>query len=151
MLRVQASTHVARPADEVFAFVALGFFEHYRKWSPEVVSVVQTSPGPLRVGTTGRQVRVDFGRRTEATFRVSALEAGRRIEFQGISTPFHVAYWFAGQPAGTQLGFRFELARLELYLRPFEGLIRRVADEGALRVVGNIKALVEARAPKVGG
>ena len=150
MLRVQASTWIARPAAEVFEFVALGFFEHYRRWSPEVVSVVQTSPRPIRVGTTGRQVRVDFGRRTEATFRVSVLEEGRRIEFQGISTPFHVAYWFDDQPAGMQLSFRFELARLGLHLRPFEGLIRRAADAGAIRVVGNIKALLEAQAPRDG-
>lgn len=150
MLSVQASTRVARSADEVFGFVALGFFEHYRRWSPDVVSVVQTSPGPLRVGTTGRQVRVDFCRRTEATFRVSALEAGRRIEFQGISTPFYVAYWFADQPAGAQLSFRFELARVEPYLRPFEGLIQRAADAGALRVVANIKALLEVGAPRRG-
>lgn len=151
MLSVQASAQIARTAGEVFDFVALGFFEHYRRWSPEVVSLTQTSPGPIRVGTTARQVRVDFGRRTEASFRVSALEPGRRIEFQGMSTPFHVAYWFADRPGGMQLGFRFELARLELYLRPFEGLIRRVADEGAVRVVGNIKALIEAEGPKIGG
>jgi hypothetical protein len=43
----------------------------------------------------------------------------------------------------TRLSFAFELRQLDLYMRPFEKLIRAAVQEGAERVVRNIKGLVE--------
>jgi hypothetical protein len=41
------------------------------------------------------------------------------------------------------LTFVFELKRFELFMRPFEKLIRVAVQEGSERVVRNIKGLVE--------
>jgi hypothetical protein len=43
----------------------------------------------------------------------------------------------------THLTFIFELAQLNLALRPFEKLIRIAAQDGAERVIRNLKGLIE--------
>jgi hypothetical protein len=147
MVKAQATTMIARPAEPVFDFIAADFFANYPRWSPEVVELKRLSPGPLQVGTRARQVRVDQGRRTDAVFQVSALERPRRVEFQGATTPFLISYRLDSLEGGTRLTFVFELRRLELYMRPFEKLIRVAVQDSAERVVRNIKGLVEKEIP----
>ena len=144
MVKAQASTLIARPAEQVFNFIAVDFVKNYRRWSPEVISLQSKTEGAVRVGTICRQVRVDQGRRTESTFRVSRDEPGKRVEFEGTSNPFRVSYRLHPVADKTRLTFTFELSRLELYMRPFEKLIRIAVQEGAERVVSNIKNLLEA-------
>jgi hypothetical protein len=145
MQRAQASTLIASPPQAVFQFVAVDFARNYRRWSPEVQHLELLSPGPLAVGSRARQVRIDHGRRSEHTFRVVALEPPRRISFAEIGDRFRIDYRM--EPAGdqTRLTFLFELRRVELYMRPFEKLISVALQEGAERVVGNIKRLIEAK------
>ena len=143
MVKVQASMLISRPPERVFQFVAVDFLRNYARWSPEVISLQPLSEGPVRVGTSWRQVRVDQGRRTESTFRVSRLEPGRRLDFEGTSNPFSVAYQLEPVEDRTRLTFTFELSRLELFMRPFEKLIRIAMQDGAEKVVRNIRHLVE--------
>jgi len=143
MVRAQASTLIAKPANQVFDFIAVDFFRNYQRWSPEVVSLEPESQGPVRVGTTCRQVRIDQGRRTESTFRVSGFEPAKRVDFEGTSNPFRVSYRLDPIADETRLTFTFELSRLEFFMRPFEKLIRIALQEGAERVVRNIKNLIE--------
>lgn len=146
MIRASASTLIPRSPDQVYDFIAdLG--RNYRRWSPEVVDLQIHTSGPLRVGTTARQVRVDKGRRTETTFRVSAMERGRRMEFRGTSDPFRLIYDLTEAGGQTRLTFTFELARLELFMRPFEKLIRLAIQDGTRRTVHNIRGLVEREIP----
>jgi hypothetical protein len=46
--------------------------------------------------------------------------------------------------SSTRVTFTFELPKLELFMRPFEKLIRVVAQDGAERTVRNLKRLIEA-------
>ena len=148
MVKGKASTLIARPAEQVFNFIAVDFFKNYQRWSPEVVSLESKSQGPVRVGTTCRQVRIDQGRRTESTFRVSRFEPGKHVEFEGTSNPFRASYELAPTADKTRLTFTFELSRLELFMRPFEKLIRIAMAEGAEKVVRNIKRLIETELPE---
>ncbi len=148
MVRAQARTLIARPAEQVFNFIAVDFVKNYRRWSPEVVSLKPMSQGPVRVGTICRQVRIDQGRRTESTFRVSRFEPGKHVEFEGTSNPFRVSYQLVPTADKTRLTFTFELSRLELFMRPFEKLICIAVQEGAERVVRNIKGLIETEIPE---
>ncbi len=144
MVRAEANILIRRPVESVFDFVVFRFFENYPRWSPEVVELKASTPPPVRVGTTGRQVRVDQGRRTESTFRVSALDEGQRVVFQGTSNPFMIMYRFHPlDDDSTRLTFSFELSRLDLFMRPFEKLIRLAIQEGAEQVVHSIKGLIE--------
>lgn len=148
MIKAQASTLIASPAKRVFEFIAVDFFKNYKRWSPEVVSLQPVTDGPVQVGTTAKQVRVDQGRETESTFRVCAFEAGKRVDFQGVSSSFYISYQLESVANGTRLTFVFELVKLEFYMRPFEKLIRIAIREGAERVVHNIKCLIESGEPR---
>ncbi len=148
MVSARASILINRPAPEVFTFIADDFIRNYRRWSPEVQRIELLTSGPLRVGSRARQVRVDQGRRTESTFRVVALDRPNRVCFAETGDRFRIEYSMtpgAGKALEeqTRLAFEFQLNRLELYMRPFEKLIRSAVKEGAERVVQNIKRLVE--------
>jgi hypothetical protein len=143
VVKARADTLIRRPPERVYDFVARDFFANYPRWSPEVQRLEVLTPGPIRVGSRARQVRMDQGRRSESTFRVTALEAPVRVEFAEGTDLFRIGYRL--DPAGdqTRLTFAFELTRLELYMRPFEKLVRIAIQDGAERVVRNIKVLLE--------
>jgi len=152
MVKAQASVLIERPPEAVFGFIADDFASNYRRWSPEVQRLEMLTPGPLRVGTRARQVRVDQGRRSETTFRVRVLEPPCRVCFAETRDQFRIDYIVAAigdtpNADSTRLTFGFQLTRIDLYMRPFEKLIRSAIQEGATRTVGNIKRLVEAEIP----
>ncbi|MGD8275985.1 MAG: SRPBCC family protein [Thiohalocapsa sp.] len=144
MVRAQANIEIERPTDVVYAFIAEDFARNYPRWSPEVKDLRMLSEGPMRVGSVARQVRVDQGRRTESTFKITRMEPAQRLSFQGTSFPFLVDYRLAAASEHTRLSFLFELRRIDLMMRPFEKLIRVAVQEGAERTVRNLKRLIEA-------
>lgn len=79
MVRVQASQIIDRPPADVFRFVATEYFANHPKWDPSVVEMVQTSPGPMGVGTTARLVRLDRDKRVEGTVGVTEYEPNRHF------------------------------------------------------------------------
>lgn len=139
------------PAEEVFKFIGADFFANYPRWSPEVIELKPLTPGEVGVGMTARQVRVDQGNRSESSFKVTIYEPCRRIRFEGVSDPYVCDYMLEAGDSGkaTRVVFVFELLRLELYMRPFEKLIRLAIQDGAERTVRNIKHLIETEAAAV--
>ena len=147
MIRTRASVLIERPIEAVFRFVSEDFFENYRKWSPEVIRLEQTSIGPIRTGTTGRQVRRDRGFRSETTFRVTECVPLRTIGFASLTKPyFSVRYLFEPARQATRLTFSFEL-KPELFMRPLQRGLNAAIDAEGRRVVNNIKSLLEASPP----
>lgn len=143
MVRAQANIEIERPPDAVYAFIAEDFARNYPRWSPEVRELQVLSKGPMRVGSIARQVRVDQGRRSESTFKITRMEPAQRLTFQGTSFPFLVDYRLAAASQHTRLTFLFELRRIDLMMRPFEKLIRAAVQDGAERTVRNLKRLIE--------
>lgn len=144
MVKVEASIEIERSPALVYRFIAEDFAQNYPRWSPEVKELRITTEGPLRVGSVGRQVRVDQGRRTESVFRITQMEAAQRLTFESHSPNFLVDYFFVSQAEErTQLTFTFELRRLELIMRPFEKLIHHAVQQGAQRNVQTLKQLIE--------
>jgi carbon monoxide dehydrogenase subunit G len=143
VVKAQASIDIDRAPDAVYAFIAEDFERNYPRWSPEVKQLRMVSKGPVRVGTIARQVRVDQGRRTESTFKITHMEPARRLTFEGTSFPFVVDYRFIAASQHTKLTFTFELRRMDLMMRPFEKLIRMAVQDGAERTVRNLKRLIE--------
>lgn len=145
MIKGQASREIARSADTVYDFVVVHFFDNYSRWSPEVRELEALNTREIALGTRGRQVRVDQGRRSETRFEVAELEPGRRVVFEGdLQARFAIRYAF--DPRGSdacRLHFEFELKKVDLYMRPFVKLIRLAIDQGAEKTVRNIKGLVE--------
>ncbi|WP_328985044.1 SRPBCC family protein [Thiorhodovibrio winogradskyi] len=143
MVKARASILIDRPPEQVFGFIADDFVDNYARWSPEVKQLEALTPGPLGLGSRMRQVRVDQGRRSESSFKVTAFESPQCLEFAESTDLFRTGYWLAPAGGQTRLEFGFELRRLELYMRPFEKLIRVAIQDGAQRVVRNIKTLAE--------
>jgi hypothetical protein len=143
MVKAQSRTLIRCPLPDVYGFVVNDFVRNYPRWSPEVQHLRPLTDGPLDLGWTAHQVRVDQGRRTETDFRVIVLDPQHRVCFKGIKDPFVIDYRFDPHGQNTQLTFSFELARLGFALRPFEKLIRFAVQDGTERVVRNLKALVE--------
>jgi hypothetical protein len=150
----KASAIIRKPVEDVFRFIGEDFFENYPKWSPEVKELKRLSDGPLGVGTTGRQVRVDCGRRSESDFKVLEFQPNRRAVFAGAgragevsgSGAFKCTYDVNDARLSTpctRVAFTFEIPELELFMRPFEKLIRVAIEEGAESTVRNIKSLIE--------
>jgi hypothetical protein len=143
MIRTRSDISIGRPVGEVYDFVGVDFFANYPRWSPEVLQLEKLTAGPVRVGTVGRQVRRDEGRRTEARFRVSELTPAGRIAFVSLGRPhFRVCYDFRALEHTTHVIFAFEL-KPDPLLRPFRSVLQNALDRGSARVVRNIKALVE--------
>ena len=129
----------------MFEFIGVNFFSNYPRWSPEVVELEQLSRGAIAVGTTGRQVRIDQRRRLESKFQVTKFEAGKCVVFEGVLDPFRCMFDIRAIDPNlkTNLTFTFEGLELRPHMRPFEKLIRRVVQDGAVRTTRNIKYLIE--------
>lgn len=142
----KASIMVNGAPEDIFEFIGEQFFTNYPRWSPEVRELKPITSGPVRVGTRARQVRVDLGHRSESIFAVTIFEPAQRICFEGVSCRYRCDYEIRGMPSKspTRISFTFELAKLEIYLRPVEGLIRSAVRDGVERTVRNLKHLVEA-------
>ena len=95
------------------------------------------------MGTQCRQVRIDQGKRSESTFEVTVFQPGKRICFEGISNPYRCDYVLNSDKrlSESNISFTFELLKLELFMRPFEKLIRVAVQEGTEKTVINIKEI----------
>jgi hypothetical protein len=140
----QASAEVGCPIRVAFDYVGNGFFEHYRLWCAQVVELEVMSEGPVGVGTMARQVTLDRDIATESIFKIEEFSPPRVIEIAGVSDPFRSVYALEEASAAlTMLHFTFELRELELFMRPFEKLVRTALEEGAQQTVDNLKQLLE--------
>jgi uncharacterized protein YndB with AHSA1/START domain len=92
MARIEASTTVKRPLEEVFA--VLSDASNSPKWSSNMQTVTKTSDGPTGVGTTYHSTAKMLGRRLEADSKVTEFEAGRRYAL-ATTAPFPVTLTWA--------------------------------------------------------
>jgi hypothetical protein len=143
VLSADASIVIRQPVERAFTFVATGFFENYPRWERKVIALEQTSPGPIRVGTTGRQVRKAAGRTTAANFKITEYEPNQKFAFEQTSKPLSKSlFLFEPVPEGTRLTFTFEL-HLTGFSRWIERLYSETVRIGAEETVHNVKYLVE--------
>jgi uncharacterized protein YndB with AHSA1/START domain len=65
MATFQNTVTIRRPVEDVFAFLA--DFENVPRWNKAILRTRKTSPGPVGVGTTYRQVRTVPARARKAS------------------------------------------------------------------------------------
>ena len=143
MITGRASSIIELPTEHVYRFVVTDFAINYRRWSPEVQRLEMLTDGPIQLGSRARQIRIDQGRRSDTRFQVVAIEPQNKVCFAELSRKFEGEYSMVPCERGTQLRFEFRLKKVELFMRPFEKLIRIAIQDGAERTVRNIKRLVE--------
>jgi hypothetical protein len=140
----QAAAVVGCPVKVAFDYIGYGLFDHYRLWCAQVVELEVISEGPVGPGALARQITLDRGIATESTFKVTQFSPPTGIELEGVSDPFRAVY--ALEETGSTLSrliFTFELRELELFMRPFEKLVRTALQEGAEQTVENLKQLLD--------
>jgi len=136
------SVTIARPIDEVFAFVLDG--EKSTQWRPGVVDIKRLSGDG--VGTRYAQgVKGPMGRRIAADYEITALEPNRRIEFQTVTGPARPHGRYDFEPAGdgsTRLTFSLDAAITGLRGLLMGGMVQKTMD-GEVRTLDNLKRVLE--------
>ncbi|MEQ1559399.1 MAG: hypothetical protein ABL933_10750 [Methyloglobulus sp.] len=140
----KASIEINKPITYVFCFVGKKFFDNYPKWALEVSEFKPLTGTEIFVGAKAQQIRLEQGQKVESVFEVSAFEPPFKMILSGVDMPFRNSYLFFSHDTQelTELEFSFELLELDLFMRPFEKLIRMAIEEGAENTVANIKKLL---------
>jgi hypothetical protein len=147
----EASIVIKASEIDVFCFIANNFFQNYPKWAPEVVELEALDGEQVRVGARGRQVREDYDTQIESIFEVVEYQPHSRFAIQGLSTPYKQYYIVdrEDQDRQAKLTFRFDLLEIEIFMRPFEKLIRVAIEDGAENTVEKIRDLVHTHQMKI--
>jgi hypothetical protein len=91
MAHGEASIHIARPPDGVFAFVADA--ANNPKWRKNVVQTEWLDDGPMRVGRRGRQTARLLGREWTVDAEVVEWDPPRSVAWRTIQGPASVRSW----------------------------------------------------------
>jgi len=142
----EASVDIDKPVTEVFSYVGEHFFDNYPKWAVEVIAFEPLDGEKAFVGAKAKQVRLDNDAKIESVFEITEFQPHQALKLQGVSDPYKQSYLLDGneQSKPTRLTFRFELLELEIFMRPFQKLIRLAIEDGAENTVENIKNLMAA-------
>jgi uncharacterized protein YndB with AHSA1/START domain len=147
MATFENTVTIRRAVEDVFAFLA--DFENIPSWNYAIVETKKTSPGPVGVGTTYRQLR-SVPSRSEEGFQVTAFEPSSRLEVHGDIGPFTatISYLLAPTDHGTRLTNVVDLESAS-------GVLRLVAPLAASRVktavaanLDTLKQLLETGEPR---
>ena len=124
--------------------VGENFFENYPKWAIEVEEFEVLDSSKVFVGAKAKQIRRDNGQKVESIFEITDFHPDSTLVFKGISAPYRHSYLLVCDEENnpTHLTFRFELLELDVFMRPFQKLIRYAIEEGAENTVENIKNLI---------
>jgi|SRR5829696_4185077 len=108
MFYVTEVVEIARPIEEVFAFIVDA--RNRGRWDTSVISEEQTSPGPVGVGTTLSSVMSVMGREVAFDWRVSHFDAPRRMTIESTAGPMATGLTFTLSKASgvTRLGATLE-------------------------------------------
>jgi len=104
-VRVEQSIEIARPVEEVFAFVTDP--DRLGEWQTSIVEVRRERAGTLQPGDRLREVQSALGRRVESTVEVVEYEPPRRFALHIIDgpIPFDGRWTFEPTPTGTRVHF----------------------------------------------
>ena len=140
----EASIDINHLITEVFSFIGENFYENYPKWAPEVVQLEPLDGNEIFIGAKTKQVREDQGSTTESIFEFTVYDPVAKLMFKGLDQPYSHSYLLEriDQEQSTRLTFRFELSEIEVFMRPFQKLIRASIEDGAENTVENIKNLM---------
>ena len=142
----EASIDIDKDIHDVFSYVGQHFFENYPKWAVEVVEFQPLDSSEVCVGAKAKQIRKDNGAKIESVFEITDYQPDSKLVFKGVSAPYRHSYLLEAndQNQPTNLTFRFELLELDVFMRPFQKLIRSAIEDGAENTVENIKNLIAA-------
>jgi len=144
MIKLEASTVINRPVEEVFKFVAN--FENHPKWEKNFQKVKLLASTPTGVGTTYQCELKLPGQSATSKFEITEYEANKKIAFEGEAAgPAKPKgrFLFESVSGGTKLTLlpRPEFRGFFKFLEPIMGGYVRKQNAEHL---GNLKRILEA-------
>jgi uncharacterized protein YndB with AHSA1/START domain len=143
MATFQNTLTIQRPVQDVFAFLA--DFENIPTWNYAIAETKKTSPGPVGVGTTYRQLR-SIPDRSEEGFEVTVFEPTSRLEIHGDIGPLTatISYLLAPVGDGTQLTNVVDLESASAALRLLAPLATSRVKAAVAANLNTLKQILEA-------
>ncbi len=147
MITTRVTVRIARPVDEVFAFVTNP--ANFPRWAGALVTAAQqTSSGPLRVGATFRQSNKFLIQRFQTEFVVTVYEPPRRFEYKSTAGPIQFAGHYTFAPDGDAVRFTsVDDSQPGGLLRLLAPLIQPLVQRQIETNLGNVKRLLESASP----
>lgn len=146
----EASIDIDKSTRDVFSYIGEHFFYNYPKWAVEVIEFEPLDGKDVFVGATAKQISKDGGAAAESIFKITDYQPDFKLIFEGLTAPYKHTYLLESNEHEhfTRLTFRFELLELELFMRPFEKMIRYAIEDGTESTVENIKNLITVESDK---
>ncbi len=94
-MRLEVSTSISAPPERVWDIIM--DVERWHEWTPSITSIEKLTPGDLLVGS---KVRVKQPKLPVAEWTVTAIEPGRRMEWQNKGPGAKSVAWHAAEPDG---------------------------------------------------
>ena len=137
---------IARPLDEVFAFVSDA--RNRPSWDDSVESEQLTSPEPIGVGSTVRTRMQSMGRDLEIDWEIVEHEPPTHQRIESTSGPFSttLVYDLEGDPDGTAVRFSVT-GRPSGPMRLMQPLIARTTQRNLDKAFARLKEVLEGRSP----
>ena len=134
--------YIARPLDEVFAFVA--DVRNRPSWDDSVDSEELTSPEPIGVSSTVRTRLRSMGREYEYTWEIVDHEPSRHMKVESTSGPFPTTldFRFDTQGDGTRVQASVT-GRPTGMMRALQPMIARTTQKNLDRGYARLKSLLE--------
>jgi carbon monoxide dehydrogenase subunit G len=136
------SIRIARPVDEVFAFVADA--RNRPRWDDGVDREELTSPEPIGVGSTVRTTLRSMGREYQYTWEIVEHEPPNRQRIESTSGPFPTTLVYGLSERDGQTDVEFSITgRPTGLLRLLEPLIARNTGQNLDRAFPRLKQVLE--------
>jgi hypothetical protein len=141
--RIQGEIMIERPVEVVFDFVADERNEP--RYNPQLLSVEQTTSGPIGVGTQFRAQTMRAGRTIEMQIEFTAYERPQRLESATHLSSMDIRgdLTFVAVPGGTRMRWSWQVTPRGLFklLTPIVGRMGQRQEETIWR---SLKRLLEA-------
>jgi uncharacterized protein YndB with AHSA1/START domain len=98
MAPITHSIEIARPPEEVFAYV--NQLERHGEWQNTIISSKRETEGPTRVGSRATDTRKVPGRTQDVTYEITEHDPPRKASFRGVNGPVRPVGTFTVEPVG---------------------------------------------------
>ena len=144
-MRFTAQLTINAPASKVFDYVS--DLTKLTEWGSFSTNVVQTSSGPVGVGSTFDTSGKQFGKHTDKV-TVTEYEPGKKFTVEVTGDAGDVRNWFELEDLGatTRVTKGQEFTKPAMSTRIFSPVVRKLAPKGLLKDLEKIKEKIEARA-----
>lgn len=143
MIKLKSTIVINRPIQEVWDFVSDCTNEP--KWHTDCMSARDTSPPPLRAGST-QAWAMAYAKGKEANLRVAVLDPGHREQLETLSAPMNIkptlTYTFEGEGDRTRFTRAMEVHPAGS-TRAIEPFLRRMMKKNNATYVRNLKQALE--------